>query len=59
MWHTRDEIVVEEGTRENTLMWRILGVERMQEQEEDCMHKVHRDYKNVEKRRNVCCCCWV
>jgi hypothetical protein len=24
----------------------------MQEQEADCMHKVHRDYKNVEQRIN-------
>jgi hypothetical protein len=35
----------------------IVG-ERMQEQGADCMHKVHRDYKNDEQRRNGGCC-WV
>jgi hypothetical protein len=25
----------------------------MQEQEADCMQKVHREYKNVEQRRNM------
>jgi hypothetical protein len=32
-------------------MWRILAAERMQEQVEDCMHKVHRDYKNAETKK--------
>jgi hypothetical protein len=32
--------------------------ERMQEKVVDCMHKVHRDYNNVEQRRNGGCC-WV
>jgi hypothetical protein len=33
-------------------------VERMLEEEADCMEKVHRDYKNAEQRRNGCFC-WV
>jgi hypothetical protein len=56
MWHTGDGIVVEEWSGENTPMWSRLGVERMQEKEADCIHKVHRDYKNVEQRRNGCGC---